>query len=284
MTHYDPFALDDQFIVQDPSAITAAPARFTSPDQLWNWIDRTLGLQIPRTPVCPDHQAPFDYLCHSYFEPASDVIVWAPRGGGKTRLGALATLLDLYHKSPASIRILGGSLDQSLRMWEHLLPDVQNLFGDDLHIKSTSIKIPDAGSVAVLTQSERAVRGLRVQKLRCDEVELFTPRIWNAAQLVTRSIRGTHPQWPDIRGVIEVFSTMHEPFGLMQRIIDQAHQRGTRIIKWCLLDVLEQCPPQRDCSTCPLWEECQGRAKTHCHGHIRIDDAIDTRFCLKTAI
>ena len=35
----------------------------------------------------------------------------------------------------------------------------------------------------MLAQSQRAVRGLRVQKLRCDEVEMFNPSIWEAAQL-----------------------------------------------------------------------------------------------------
>ena len=39
----------------------------------------------------------------------------------------------------------------------------------------------------VLAQSQRSVRGLRVQKLRCDEVELFDPAVWEAAQLTTRS-------------------------------------------------------------------------------------------------
>ena len=32
-----------------------------------------------------------------------------------------------------------------------------------------------------------SVRGTRVQKLRCDEVELFTPEVWDAVQLTTQS-------------------------------------------------------------------------------------------------
>ena len=49
------------------------------------------------------------------------------RGAGKTRLGAIATLLDLLHKPGINIRILAGSLEQSLRMWEHLTADAQLL-------------------------------------------------------------------------------------------------------------------------------------------------------------
>ena len=61
-----------------------------SPDQLHAWIQTYCGLTVPRKSLCPHHDAPFDYLWHAYHEPARDVVVWAPRGGGKTRLGALA--------------------------------------------------------------------------------------------------------------------------------------------------------------------------------------------------
>ena len=72
--------------------------------------------------VCTGHAAPFDYLIRAYFEPASDQVVHAPRGGGKTRLAAVATLLDLLHKPGLSVRILGGSLEQSLRLRDRPAP------------------------------------------------------------------------------------------------------------------------------------------------------------------
>lgn len=245
-------------------------------DDLWNFLSRHLKLRVPRHAVCEGHQAPFDYLVHAYFEPASDLVVWAPRGGGKTRLGAAATLLDLLHKPPVSVRILGGSLDQSRRMWEHLTPDLEKLAGKSLKVSRQSrIECADGSQVAVLTQSQRAVRGLRVQKLRCDEVELFRDDVWEAAQLVTRSLKhDAGADWPDIRGVVEVFSTLHAPFGLMHRIVEQAERRGTRIIKWCVLDVLAKCPPERECDACPLMPDCKGVAKTECDGFFDIDDAI----------
>src|SRR5687768_7911314 len=90
-------------------------------------VNSLTGLTFPTQNVCPHHNTPFDYLRHAFFEPASDVVVWAPRGGGKTRLGALATLLDLLLKPNCQVRILGGSLHQSLLMWNHLWPDIQRL-------------------------------------------------------------------------------------------------------------------------------------------------------------
>src|SRR5687767_13460237 len=99
--------------------------RCAGKDSLHAWVHGFCGINVPRIPICPGHCAPFDYLWHAYHEPASDVVVWAPRGGGKTRLAAVATLLDLLHKPGCAVRILGGSIDQSLRMWEHLEPDLK---------------------------------------------------------------------------------------------------------------------------------------------------------------
>jgi hypothetical protein len=151
---------------------------------------------------------------------------------------------------------------------------------------------------AVLTQSERAVRGLRVQKLRCDEVELFDDKVWQAAQLVTRSMKmrrmgenegeqtggetgrnacptGERGDYPTIvAGTVEALSTLHAPYGLMSRVIESARAAGTRVVSWCILDVLQRCPAERDCAICPLWDDCGGVAKTRCDGFVPIDDAI----------
>jgi len=249
--------------------------RPATPDELRRWVETNLGLKLPARGVCPGHAGPFEYLLRAYFEPAEDLVVWAPRGGGKTRLAAAATLLDMLYKPPCAVRILGGSLQQSLRMWEHLLPDVERLAGEHLSGRSRSrrIDLDNGSSVAVLTQSQRSVRGLRVQKMRCDEVELFDPRVWEAAQLVTRS-READGQSPAVRGTVEAISTLHEPFGLMERIVRQAEADNVRIIRWCVLEVLQRCPSERRCDCCPLLEDCRGIARTRCDGFVSIDDAV----------
>ena len=243
---------------------------------LHDWVKLYCSIDVPRSRVCPGHAAPFDYLCSSYFEPARDLIVWAPRGGAKTRLGAVATLLDLCHKPGISVRILGGSLEQSLRMWEHLLPDLVASASDLLLDPQKLLKkfaMTNASSAAVLTQSQKAVRGLRVQKLRCDEVEQFDAKVWEAAQLATRSrtCGETH-----VRGVVEAISTFHNPYGLMSKAIEAAEKPGSRmrVLKWCLLEVLERCPAERACGSCELWDDCQGVAKEKCDGYFPIEDAI----------
>jgi hypothetical protein len=245
-------------------------------DELHQWIRTHTGLSVPRASVCPHHHAPFEYLKTAYFEPAQDQIVWAPRGGGKTSLAAVATLLDLLHKPGVGVRILGGSLDQSLRMWEYLLSNIHDerigagILADPKAV-ARKLRLTNGSSAAVLTQSQRSVRGVRVQKVRCDEVELFDRAIWSAAQLTTRSVTLDGKL---VKGSIEALSTMHKPYGLMRELVDKSAQSGTRVVRWCLLEVLERCTPDRDCQTCPLYSDCRGIAKERCDGFFPIEDAI----------
>jgi hypothetical protein len=250
----------------DYEALLLKPCR--DAEALHAWVRLFCGLDVPRVAVCAGHDAPFDYLCRAYFEPASDLVVWAPRGGGKTRLAAVATLLDLLHKPGTSVRILGGSLEQSMKMLDYLLPDLHRLA--KRHLKKTRgrlITLDHGGNVAVLPQSQRSVRGLRVQKLRCDEVELFDPDVWEAAQLVTKSAGG-------VRGAVEALSTHHAVGGLMRRVIDEAKTHDVPVMRWCLLDVLESCPAERDCEECALHDDCGGRAKRAGGGWVTRDDAV----------
>ncbi len=250
----------------------------STPDALWDFLHEHLGLTVPRRPVCRQHQAPFDYLCRTYFEPAADVVVVAPRGGGKTRLGAVATLLDLLHKPGVSVRILGGSLDQSMCMWDHLIADIERLVPDCVVGKATRkrIALDNGSSASILPQSQRAVRGQRVQKLRCDEVDMFNEPVWEAAQLITRTLRSPTGA-PLAAGTVEAVSTHHRAGGLMGKVVESAVATDRPVLRWCILDVLERCPPERDCKTCPLWSDCRGRAKTDCQGFVTIDDAVNMK-------
>jgi len=121
------------------------------------------------------------------------------------------------------------------------------------------MELVNGSVVELLAQSQTSVRGQRVQKLRCDEVELFEADVWDAAQFVTRSA------WCGdvfVPGSIEAFSTMHRPYGLMHRLIERSGEPGGgRLVQWCAMDVLERCSLRRECEVCPLWPDCEGRAK-----------------------
>jgi hypothetical protein len=71
---------------------------------------------------------------------------------------------------------------------------------------------------------------------------------------------------------MELISTMHQPYGLMQQIVSSAPMYGTPIFKWCVWEVIEKCIG-RSCSQCPLWSDCRGKAKSAA-GYLKIDDCI----------
>lgn len=271
-----------------------------TPGQLHRFVKVVLGLDVPRQAISAAGTPPFAYLCHAFFErPTSelvaegadkqvanaqptDAVVWANRGGGKTMLGATATLLDLLFKPGVQVRILGGSLEQASRMYEHLLalcdrPAVQGVLAGQP--TQRRVQLVNGSTAAVLAQSQRSVRGVRVHKLRCDEVEEFDPEVWEAAQLVTRS------GWCGdtfVHGSVEALSTMHRPLGLMSKLTQhgqhgQAAQRdgaaGKAVFRWNYLDVIERCPASRPCEPCVLFRDCKGKAK-QAAGFVKIDDLV----------
>lgn len=264
----------------------------TTEDELHAWLVDHLSITVVRRALIEGHNAPFEYLCHAFFEDSTprDCVVWANRGGGKTFYAALATLLDMVFKPGIEIRILGGSLEQSKRMHAHL----RDLFAtepfDDMiegRITERRIRLTNGSAVELLAQSQTSVRGTRVQKLRCDEVELFDPEVWEAAQLVTREKRCGDAR---VRGSIECLSTLHVPYGLMHELVSQSVEdngQTRRVFRWGVVDVLGACDDSHQCigddGPCPLAPECAGKAKMRRHdarapeqvpGHITIDDAI----------
>ncbi len=231
--------------------MTELPSRPKTDDDLRTFLQEALGIETPTAPLLEDHHAPFDYLRAAFFEDAEprDLLVWANRGGGKTFYAAVATALDLAFKPGVQIRILAGSLEQAKRMHAHLRdlfdrPALRPLV--DGRITERRLRLVNASACELLAQSQTSVRGTRVQKIRCDEVELFDPDVWSAAQLATRSKRcGTDDDPVLVRGSIEALSTMHVPFGLMADLVKNAANR--RIFKWGVVDVLGPCGPEHAC-------------------------------------
>ncbi len=250
--------------------------RPTSPDELHRFVQACFGLRVPRSENGAAGHGPFGYLCGAYFDQPGDAVVWANRGGGKTMLGAAATLLDLLFKPGIEVRILGGSLQQAERMYAHLrtLLDqpVLRKGGGVLATEPTQRRIilQNGSRVELLACTQRSVRGTRVQVLRCDEVEEMDPEVWAAAQMVTRSaVCGGRP----VPGRVEALSTMHRPSGLMAELTRSDHHR---VYRWDSLDVVGRCPPELPCGGCVLWDDCRGRAK-QADGFVPVEDLMRQR-------
>lgn len=249
-------------------------SRPRSRGDLKNYVKVFLGLNIPDKKICAEHDQPMDYLWHSFSadfaaERAAnaDIIIWANRGGGKTQLAAIATLLDCVFKPSCQVRILGGSGEQAGRMYNYLTGFLRDGFEEFLAgpIRKGKCCFANSSTVEVLTQSPMSVRGQHIQKLRCDEVELFDEDVFAAAKFTTHSTA-------EIKAAIETISTMHRPYGLMQKIVSSASENNTPVFKWCIWEVIEKCA-DRSCSQCRLWGDCAGKAKK-AEGYLKIDDCL----------
>ena len=241
---------------------------------LKNYVKVFLGINVPDKRICPEHQSPMDYLWHTFCESKNelravnqDLIVWANRAGGKTELAAIATLLDCLFKPDCQVRILGGSGEQAGRMYEYLTGFLRNGYEQFLAgpVRKNKCHFVNGSAVEVLAQSPTSVRGQHVQKLRCDELELFDEDVFAAAKFTTQSTQ-------EITAGMELISTMHRPYGLMQKVVTSAPKFGTPVFKWCVWETIEKCV-DRNCSRCPLSEDCRGKAKA-ASGYLKIDDCI----------
>mgnify|MGYP001794734828 CR=1 FL=1 len=241
------------------------------------FLSETLGIHVPDAPMIRGHNAPLDYLAHSFLGEAEprDCVVWANRGGGKTFYGAVATVLDLVFKPGVEVMVMAGSLDQAARMHTHLRglfeqPPLQDLV--EGKITDKHLRLTNGSRASILAASPTAIRGARPTILRVDEAELVDRELWTAAQLCVRS--HTTPGGLVVPAAIEALSTHHRAGGLMHDLIMSTlhNEPVRRLFRWGVLDVLEQCD-DRPCDDCALLPECAGRAKSPRIGHVSVDDA-----------
>lgn len=234
---------------------------------LEKYIRHFLGVSVPDRAVCEGHDAPLDYLAHVFLDEGASSLVWASRGGSKTMLAAILTVLESVFCPGLETCILGGSLAQSSYMYEYVR---RFLRGDLLgrlvgRMTGSSAVLTNGSRIEILPQSDRAIRGVHVPRLRLDEVEEFRPDIFEGAKFVAQSSASFPAR-------LEMLSTLHRPYGIMSELVDAPEEKGLRLFKWCLWEVIERCEG-RSCSRCPLDADCRAKAKG-AGGYYSIDDAI----------
>ena len=246
----------------------------------------TLSITIPRKPIIAGSSAPFDYLCHTFFEHSSprDALVWANRGGGKTFLGAVATALDhgvqARHRDPHPRRqpraggpdarappraLLKSNRPRAARRGQddRQAPAPHNRFA-----RRTARREP--GIRARYARSETPVRrgrSLRSQNLGSGP----TRHTLGAVRLGLRP--GLHRVPLD-----------HAPALRHDVQTRQGSESGCRqIFKWGVVDVLDDCTDEHECTSdtgteCDLLPECAGSAKTRTEpGHVSVNDALSMK-------
>jgi len=237
-----------------------------SDEELARFLKRYLGVTIPDIAICPDHQAPFSFVADIFLGRVVDAVVWSCRSGGKSFNAALLMFLDSQFRPRCDTRVLAGSYYQGTQVYQATL-DFWDQPGWAQFLLSEPTKsetlLKNGSGYEVLTASQRSVRGPHPQRLKMDEIDELARDLYDAALSQPQTRHG-------ILASVIMTSTMHRHFGLMQEVIENQHQMGLTLYRWCFLEVIERCddvcekvqdPKSIDRGKhCRLWEDCQGRA------------------------
>ena len=243
-----------------------------NPSRLRDWIEVFLGLEIPHYPKgktpCKGHDSPYAYVAGSVFDntigwskkdkeqfsPHGDCVVHACRSGGKTWSGGIAARIKAMFNPGCGIRILGGSGEQSKKMYDVISEIDKRSFSDliDGEPNTERTKYRNGAHIEILMASQTSVRGPHVPMLMLDEVDEIKKSIYDAAVGIAQSSG-------KIRSSIEQFSTAHKAAGLMQAVLDNAQRTGKRIYRYCIFEVLKPCPYR--CTPRNPYKKCREMVK-----------------------
>jgi hypothetical protein len=101
-------------------------------DELHDWINAELGIDIPRTAVCDGHVSPFQFIADLYFNRENSVIVMANRGGSKTFGVAVLHYLNGTFKPGIEGFTFGATEAQSKRAYAHLKSLIRKANADNI--------------------------------------------------------------------------------------------------------------------------------------------------------
>lgn len=254
---------------------------------LWHLIVQHFGLRLPHKAYTEGHGTPFGFVSDAFFHPEWDLATWANRSGLKTLSASIIAALEYrYYEVPLSGRVLAGSDAQAHNLYEYWVNWCERILrGRVKGQPQKSQTYVSGGKFEVLTASPKQVRGPKVSRLYCDEIDEIDPPIYDAATGMLDSRHGIIARRVDT-------STWHRPAGPMGKLVAEADKRGIRLYRWNLWDTIERCPEERhgqgrNCEDCPLGTPCLAKAReihldpdwpigiaAECDGMLHLSDAI----------
>jgi len=206
-------------------------------DQLWDYVDRTWGVHIPRVQVCPHHVAPFAAFADAYFVRGGSLHIFEGSRGfsGKSYLLALLGL-TLACTRGGSVNILGGSGEQSRRVhaymeraWQHAGAPRHLLDGAPQAMRT---RLADGSTIQCLMASSTSIRGGHPVALLLDECDEFSLPLFDAAM-------GQTLAQPGRPAVTVAASTHHYSEGVMTELKRRAAQQTGFVLRaWCYQETL----------------------------------------------
>jgi len=262
-----------------------AKVRPRTEEELKRYVEVFLGFRLEDRPVVEGHNSPLEFLADVFFERVERALLFANRGSGKTRLLSILHLLNSVHK-PGCWSVNVGSIEEQGRRGyryfsEYLVEG--GVYEDELvappSMERTEFK--NGSVVEMVSGSAKSLSSPRPHKLAADEIDHWEAEVFEIASQCTSG---------DDRIIAQTIlvSSRYYEFGLLSRLLDEADERGIRVYRWCVWDVMERCdgPETGRCKVCPLYEWvhpvkrvkeklCGGEIGPRCRGHVPVRDVVD---------
>jgi len=250
-------------------------------EHLHDWIKIFLNLDLPDTLVCdddtrnpPSNASPMDLIWIIYSQLMSNgsedymqVLGFSARGGYKTLSAAVLEVLCILHADSnvahmAALEVQASNcqdyVDKFLRrpiLNEYLTSknkrtvEITKYIHFDGHVISPveyeklagDQKIEYAAKsncIKIVIATIQAANGLHARFVVFDEVDITSHEVMEEARGIPESDSGRLP-------ITFYTSTRKYAFGEVQQQIDRAHKTKLKVYHWNLIDMSEQCPPDR---------------------------------------
>ncbi len=201
------------------------------------FVEKAFGVHIPNIQVCPNHTTPWRAFSDAYFA-RHPITVWkASRGfGGKSFLLALLGLVEAITLK-ADVSILGGSGEQSANVlrycgefWKYPGAPI-GLLDSDVQRET---RLAWGNTIKALTASQTSVRGPHRPRLRLDEIDEMSIKIFDAAMGQTMAV--VEDGEIVIPAQTVASSTHQNADGTMTEVLKRAAEKDWPVYEWCYLE------------------------------------------------
>lgn len=203
-------------------------------DELWYLTQALWGHKIPRTKVCPDHDAPFDAFSTAYWAREPQILIHGSRGlAGKSRTLSILGLTEAAVLG-ADVNILGGSLNQSNNIHQTMRDAWDSKHAPKYMVQDDSmtlIKLRNGAKIRPLTASQKTVRGPHPPRLLLDEIDEMDQLILDAALGQPMEQKDWKGEW--IKAQTTMSSTWQYPDKTFAEMYRRHQEESMPIYTWC---------------------------------------------------
>lgn len=258
-----------RFYAENGASLVAAEAQIrpTTREELRDHVAACYGYDFPDTHVCEGHISPMEVLWQLFKSTLSHLLIIGSRESGKTLIFAVAEHL-LLRWNGDEVFHGAGIYAQAQRCFAYVQKIATNRDERPYFAQEVTKCVEDEvrligpagveGKLEIKSATLEQLNGPHPRVVMLDEVELIGQReLDEAASMPHRSER-----LPKLPPVLHYTSSLKKAYGPMVRFLEEKEARGLTEMRWCVFEVIEQCPTERHqngegCATCPLAKYCR---------------------------